>query len=998
MVRSQPEPVEQAPEGVVLSPGLDGAPDPAGRELDFPIVGVGASAGGLEALTELLGAVSGEAALSFLIVQHLDPTHESILAKLLGGSSNLTVVQATDRVTLRPGTVHVIPPDAQLVLEADGLRVVPGREPRRMPVDVLFQSLAQVAGERAIGVVLSGMGEDGAVGLREIKAAGGIGFVQDPQTARFDSMPRAALATGVADFVLTPRQIGLELERLAQHPYLHAPRPVVTEPMAISEAHLQRLYVLLRQATGVDFSFYKTPTIKRRLQRRMALRKAGDVEGYLAFLGEHPAEVRSLYQDMLIHVTRFFREPESFRALSETVFPEVARAQAGEAPVRVWVPGCSTGEEAYSVAIALEEFLGDRGPVGAVQVFATDISEAALERARLGQYPAGIAEDVSPERLRRFFVRLEGGYQISKPIRERCVFARQDLTRDPPFSKLDLIVCRNVLIYLGQPLQQRIISIFHYALRPTGFLMLGGSETTGPHGELFAVVDKKHRIYRKKLVDARPELEFAPAHAPAPGRRPRVPHPVPVRGNPSLDTEAMRVLLDRYAPPAVIVDADLVITQSRGRTGTFLELPTGGASLHLLKMAREGLLHGLRSAVDEARRTGKPARKEALNLRHDGRTLEVAVEAVPLSGVDGHLLIVFQGGPAGTHAAGEPGEPGHPGSARARGGSPSAPGGDAAHPEAEAHQLRLELESNREYLHSIIQDLEAANEELQSANEEILSSNEELQSTNEELDTAREELQSTNEEIQTVNEELHARNEELSRVNSDLVNLLGGLQMAIVIVDQQLRIRRFTPMAERVLNLIAADVGRRIGHIKPEIDCPNLEQLITRVIDEVTTVEREARDHRGGWYALRVRPYKSAENRIDGAVLSLVDISAAKQREREIRGARELAATLLELLPMPLALLDPSGRVRLANRALGELLGVDPAELPGRRAAELGPLWGSRELLDALERAGPEPVSVALPNPGGGGTPRSVTVSVRRLGSDDASSILMALASGTETL
>ena len=898
------------------------------------IAGVGASAGGLEAFTELLNALPEKPGLALVLVQHLAPQHESTLPYLLGSKTKLPVVQAANGMKVEPNHVYVIPPNVQMGIEAGALRLLPRPTDRSqyMPIDFFLRSLADSVQERAIGVILSGTASDGAVGVREIKAVGGITLAQDPATAKYDGMPRAAVATGAVDLVLPLDRLAEELVRIARHPYLCRPRPAAAperppaaDEMAVREDQLQDVFALLRTASSVDFKHYKLPTIERRLHRRMALHKLTSFDEYLQYLHAHSEEVQALYQDLLIHVTRFFREPESFQGLADVVFPQLIARQKDDNPIRVWVAGCSTGEEAYSVAITLLECLGDRAGTVPVQIFATDVSDQAIERARNGVYPASISGDVSPERLRRFFTRLDGGYRISKTVRDVCIFARQDLSRDPPFSRLDMVVCRNVLIYMTAALQRKLLTVFHYALKPHGFLMLGHAETIGMHAELFAIEEKRQRIYRKTpgLASLPTGGTFPSEHASLPAAR-RNPGVEPTTMGSSVQHEANRLVLDRYSPAGVIVDENLQIVQFRGQTGSFLEPAPGDPSMSLLKMAREGLLYGLRSALHAAGKNGTAVTKENLRVRRNGGWTTVNVEVVPLTAARGHHLVLFHvvPDPAKKPAA-------SPGTAAKRQPKAAAPDDDRV------RRLQDELAASREYLQSIIQEVEAVNEELQSANEEILSSNEELQSTNEELDTAKEELQSTNEELNTVNEELHGRNEELSRVNSDLMNLLGSVQIAIVIVSIDLRIRRFTPMAERVLNLIGSDVGRPIGHIKPNIDCPDLEQFIAAAIDTVTPQERDVQDRQGNWYSLQVRPYKNVENRIDGAVLALFDVHAARRQDGELRRVRGYADALFAAAPVPMVVLDGELRVRQANPAFCETFRFQPAELESRKLLDL---------------------------------------------------------------
>ncbi len=911
---------------------------------DFTIVGVGASAGGLEAFSQLLRALAPDSGLAIVLIQHLAPKHESLLATLLSDFTTMPVKQVSEETRLKPNHVYVIPPNYDMTVIGGALRLEARHETRlqHMPIDFFFRSLAEYAKGRAVGVVLSGTASDGSAGLREIKAAGGIAFAQSIQSAKYDGMPRAAIATGIVDMVLPPEEIARELLQIAHHPLLRRHQPADADGARLMEEHLQRIFFLLRSASGVDFTHYKLPTIRRRLQRRMVLNKIEDVEQYIKFLQQHPDEVKSLYQDILIHVTRFFREPESFDFLKSRIFGQIIKRRSGDQPIRIWVPGCSTGEEAYSVAIVLLEFLGDDANRTPIQIFATDVSNLSVEQARAGIFSENISSDVAPDRLRRFFTRVDASYRISKPVRDMVVFARQDLTRDPPFSKLDLIVCRNVLIYLGPVLQKRLMYVFHYALKPSGYLMLGGSETVGPYSDLFAMADKRHKIYTKKLTGLRngmdlPAVEYKQARDGLDNDKKPVADARPSSG---VQTEANRIILSKYAPPGVIVDEDLQIIQFRGQTGLFLEPAPGEASLHLLKMAREGLLYDLRTAVHEARKTGATVRRTGLHVKYKGRIHDVNIEVIPLavSGSDHHMLVIFQDVTA-PHQEDPP-----PRSARRARGKKGAKHLPPGAPSSERmNRLQKELAASREYLQSIIQDHEAANEELQSANEEILSSNEELQSTNEELDTAKEELQSTNEELNTVNEELQGRNEELSQVNSDLINLLGSVQIAIVMVASDLRIRRFTPMAEKVLNLIPSDIGRPIGDIKPNIDCADLGKLITEAIDNMRTLERQVEDRNGNSYLMRIRPYKNIENRIDGAVVALFESGMQGGLRAEIEA-------ILAVMRQPALLLDRELCVQMMNPAFGEFFKIPLQKVIGQTIDQIkGADWDLARLRDSLE-------------------------------------------------
>jgi two-component system CheB/CheR fusion protein len=894
---------------------------------DPMIVGIGASAGGLEAFTQLIAALPPDSGLALVLVQHLAPKQQSALPVLLAPHTTMPVIEVTDGVHIEPNHVYVIPPNMQLELVGDRLALSPrpGDRTQHTPIDTFFSSLAATAEARSIAVVLSGTASDGALGIRDVKAVGGITFAQKPASAKHDGMPRAAIATGMVDLVLTPAEIGAELGRLARHPYVPSLLNF-RDSIGMRDDQLRRIFDLLRPVSGVDFRHYKLPTIRRRLLRRMALHRLTEVNAYIQLLQGNPAELKSLFEDLLIHVTRFFREPESFEALAREVLPKLVEGRDQDQPLRVWVCGCATGEEAYSLAISLLEFLQKNQSDVRIQIFATDVSETAIEHARAGIYPASIAGDVGNDRLRRFFTRSDGNYRVSKAIRDLCVFAKQDLTKDPPFSRIDLVLCRNVLIYMDVVLQKKLIGLFHYALCPDGYLMLGQAETVGAQAALFTVTDKKHRIHRKKNAPGRAGVSpFPPIEYPVPLPRKRASLEV---GATELNLlgEVNRVILERYAPAGVVVDNDLQIVQFRGQTGPYLEPAPGEASLSLLKMAREGLLYGLRTALHAARKNKAPVRKGGLRLRIADRWRPVSVEVIPLLTLGRpHYLVLFEeDGTAPEHAPAR----------STRGGK------KGKKPDDGTVLLRRELAASREYLQSIIQELEAANEELQSANEEILSSNEELQSTNEELDTAKEELQSTNEELNTLNDELQSRNEEMSRINSDLMNLVGSVQIAIVIVSSDLRIRRFTPMAEKVLNLIATDLDRSIGHINPNIDCPNLEQLIADCMDSVTPIEREVQDRQGKWYSLRIRPYKSLDNKIDGAVLALFDVDQLKRSEQHARHAEAHAEAILRNTAAPMALLDADLRIRQANVAFAGLLDASVDKITGRQPGEVaGDAW-----------------------------------------------------------
>lgn len=911
------------------------------------IVGVGASSGGLDAFSQVLRSLPPEPGLALIFVQHMAPQHESMLASLLAGASTMPVLQVSEDTEIRVNHVYVVPPNRTLRYEHGVLAVHPRPQnaTQYTPINAFFESLADGLGERAVVVILSGSGGDGTEGVHAIKARGGIVLVQDPATAKFTGMPQTAIATSKVDVILTPEHIADELAYLAKQSPITALIPRKPgDSLTLEDQHLDEIFHILRIANGVDFSQYKLPTLQRRIQRRMVLQRVDSPSHYVKFLKDTPAEAAALFQDIFIHVTRFFRDPESFEFLSQKVFPALFEARRPDAPLRIWVPGCSTGEEAYSIAMKLTEYLEESKQNAAVQIFATDISDQAVEKARAAIYPASVVDEISPERIRRFFVPTDGHYRISKAIRDQCVFARQDLIRDPPFSKLDFIVCRNVLIYLGQPVQSKLISIFHYALKSNGYLMLGNAETIGAHAELFSVVDKTHRVYCKKIADRTRDVSFPVLYNPlaskiatetvSENRRPG-----------SMQAEVNRLILDRYAPSGVVVNDDMRILHFRGQTGRYIEPAPGDASLNLLKMCREGLTHALRGAIQNAQKKQSAVRREGLRVKCDGELLEVAIEVIPMKTLESgtNYLVLF-------HESKD--QVPDPLSERTRSLKKSArkTPGTKRTPADEVERLQSELVASRQYLQSIIQDLESTNEELQSANEEILSSNEEFQSTNEELDTAKEELQSTNEELNTVNEQLHSRNEELATINSDLVNLLNGVHIAIVIVARDLRLRRFTPIAESVLNLIPSDIGRPITQIKPNINFPELEKSILQVIDSVTVQHHEVQDSQGHWYSLTIRPYKSVDNRIDGAVITLFDTDEVRRFETQMQEAQEFAQGVLDTIQDGLVELNEEFRILRFNTAFCEFLHASESDLIGRFAWDVGRgQWSSDDLRAMLK-------------------------------------------------
>jgi len=845
--------------------------EPVQGPAPFPVVGIGASAGGLEAFSDLLKALPPNLGMAYVLVPHLDPQRESAFTQILERVTGMPVRQIENGMHVEPDHVYVIPPNCDLTISDSRLHIADREQPRtNTTIDTFLRSLASSQGANGIGIVLSGTGSDGTLGLTAVKGEGGITFAQDTHSAKYDGMPASAISSGCVDFILPAEEIARELARIHQHPYVAGTQLEPTEHPATS-TYMSQVFRILRRVTKVDFSDYKPPTIGRRIQRRMVLHKMDKLRDYVTLLHRDRNEVEALYQDLLINVTSFFRNPEAFDTLKQLVYPAILRAQT--APIRIWVPGCSTGEEAYSHAISLVEFLGEERAEVPIQIFGTDLSETSIQRARAANYKESIEADMGPIRLRRFFHKNDGGYQISKAIRDLCIFSTQNIFSDPPFSKIDLVSCRNVMIYLSQTLQKRVIPIFHYALNPTGFLMIGNTEgLLGAGSELFEMADKKHKIYRKKLVSTPMTFGFAvgrPVHDDAATEAPAPPalQPDALRTPIEIQREADRLLLTRYAPPAVVVNEHLEIIQSRGRTGPFLELAPGKASLNLLKMARSGLLFELQNAVEDARRTSAESERRNLRVETESGLRETTVRVIPFRSPiqdQNSFLVVFE---PETH----PVEHGPQL-------LPPLPLSEAE-PERDRQiaQLKQELSATREYLQSIIETQEATNEELQSANEEIQSGNEELQSTNEELQTSKEELESANEELHTVNEEMQHRNDLLTQLNNDLTNLLNSINLAMVMVGADLSVRRFTAQATSLLGLVSSDLGRPLPRLKLKIDVPHLETLMLDVIHEVQPRQLQVQDHNGKWLALRITPYRTLDNRIDGVVLTVLDRSALEE-------------------------------------------------------------------------------------------------------------------------
>lgn len=958
---------------------------------DFPIVGIGASAGGLEAFVELLKHLDLKTGMAFVLVQHLDPNHESLLTEILTRATTMPVLEATDHQLVEPNHIYVLPPNAGMTLDSGSLRLTPrdlSIRDEHLPIDAFFYSLALERKDSAIGVILSGTGTDGAKGLAAIIAEGGVTFAQERASAKFDAMPAAAIASGV-DFVLTPSGIASELANIANT--MRLPQSVTrTDDRVLLEKEpddLRKIMALLHTAKGLDFSHYKTPTIQRRTLRRMAMHnliKAGD---YVDHLKTHPAELDLLFEDILVKVTSFFRVPESFGALREHVFPALLKDRPQSAPVRIWVPGCATGEEAYSIAICFLEFMDEIASTTKIELFATDISEVALGKARLGLYSESIAEHVSPERLSRFFFKEGTGYRVTTRVRECCIFAKQNVAHDPPFSKLDLISCRNLLIYLAPGIQKRVMTAFHFALRSGGFLALGSAETIGAATDLFGVTDQTNKIYSKRpAVRGSAVSDFVIDNL---GRRvdSEFPSQVGYRGEPAkrldLKDQADRIILAKFGPPGVVINERMDVLQVRGDTSPYLTIPPGEATFNLLKMCRPGLLVDLRSGLHEAATHNEPLQRDSWITTSGQPTTAVTIHVLPFtdpSTAQRHSVVLFNLRAVPERATEEL-------------------TGEGA---KDLRRVERELSETKDYLNAIIEKEQATNEELKSASEEILSANEELQSTNEEMATTKEEMQASNEELTTVNDELQARNQELARVSSDLANLFGSVQIPIVMLSETLQVRRFTPAAEKVLNLSTEDLGRRLGDLAEKLRVVGLPALAAEVIESLNTKDQEVQDKDGRWYSLRIKPYRTGDNKIDGAVIALVDIDSLKRSFDQLKEAHDYADAIVQTAPVPLLVLDRDLRVISANEAFYRQFQVKETETKNVRIYDMGNgQWRSPRLRELLEDILPKDelmenfvVEHEFPHIGR----RFMRISARRLlqESDKASRILLAISDLTE--
>ena len=837
----------------------------------FPIVGIGASAGGLEALEDFFSHTPADSGMAFVVVQHLDPTHKGMMPELLQRVTSMPVTQVRDRMKVKRDCIYVIPPNKDLSLLHGVLHLIDPVAPRglRLPIDFFLRSLADDQHERAIAVILSGMGSDGTLGLRAIKEFAGLVLVQNPATAKFDGMPGSAINAGLADIVAEARDLPQRiLDFLTRVPQSGLDKPAPEPESPAQKSGLDKIVILLRARTGHDFSSYKKSTIYRRIERRMGIHQLARITDYVRYLRENPQEVDLLFKELLIGVTCFFRDPDAWNALQKIALPQLLTGTPTGHTLRAWVAGCSTGEEAYSLAIAFREVLEQIKPVGqfSLQIFATDLDPTAIETARQGRYPANIAADLSPERLNRYFVEDEGTYRVCSEIREMVVFAPQNVIMDPPFTKLDILCCRNLLIYLNGELQKKLLPLFHYSLNPGGLLFLGSAETIGNFTNLFAPLEGKSRLYRRGEHPARAaQVDF-------PSRLYLTPTAMPddVKAIPTTNIQALtdQLLLQRVAPAAVLVNAAGDILYISGRTGKYLEPPSGKANWNIHAMTRDGLRNELTLALPKALRDKTTVTQRGIHVDLNGssQTVDLSVLAIDEpEALRGMALIVF------ADVASPPAE---------------LPTGNSRRTPSRGRMAELEvaLQRARDEIQSVREEMQSQQEELKSANEELQSTNEELQSTNEELTTSKEEMQSLNEELQTVNAELQSKVDELSAANSDMKNLLNSTDIATIFLDGHLHVRRFTTQATRIFKLIAGDIGRPLSDIVTELQYPDLQSDAREVLRSLVFSEKQVQTGDGRWIMVKIMPYRTLDNVIDGVVITFTDISVSKKLEAELRG------------------------------------------------------------------------------------------------------------------
>ncbi|MFL5730365.1 MAG: CheR family methyltransferase [Cytophagaceae bacterium] len=902
----------------------------------FPVVGIGGSAGALGAFEQFFINIPEDSGMAFILIQHLSPNRESFLPEIISRNTRMDVFQVSDGMSIAPDRVYIIPPgkEMSIVDHKFNLSDLPPRN-QRLPIDTFFKALSEEYKDKAVGIILSGMGSDGLEGVKSIKKNGGIVMVQSLESSTYDSMPKHAIETGMVDFVLPVEDLPEKLINAVKHSSLERPKPQ-SMPEEDAASSMLKILQLVKRITGHDFFTYKENTLSRRIERRMNVHHLEKIKDYVKLLQQNPKEIEILFQEMLIGVTNFFRDPEAFQSLKQTVIPEIVRSKEKEQAIRIWVTGCSTGEEAYSIAIVLREYFNklESGHSWKVQIFATDIDNEAIDKARIGWYQANIVKDVSEERLKYFFIPKGSGYQIRKEIRDTVIFAPQSVIKDPPFTKLDLISCRNMLIYLKPETQKKLISVFHYALNKKGYLFLGASEGISGFGDLFSTADQKWRLFKRMDISSSlSELSNFP-HLPhienTEVKNEKMSSKKHVPGN--MLEAIQKSLLNSYAPPSVIINKNGDIIYVNGHTGRYLELPIGQITLNIFSMAREGLKFEIDSALKELNNHNTTVIRNNVRIKIDSTYILVNLTVKDLSESNdlyGLILLIIEEIPAVEDA-------------EILKHSENVPQNKTI------EELKKELEFIKKQYKNTIEEKEASIEEITSVNEELQSINEELQSSNEELTTSKEEMQSLNEELVAVNAELNTKMIEYTQITNDMRNLLDSTQIATIFLDQKLNLKRFTPTASKIIKLISADVGRPITDIASNLTYTNLENDIREVLDRLSTKEKQVKTTDGTSFAMRISPYRTVDNYIEGVVITFTDISIHNQLSDE-KFARIFAENIVNTVRQPLIVLDKDLHIMSVNEAFYKNFKVLPLDTKGKNLFEIGNgQWNIPELKKLL--------------------------------------------------
>jgi two-component system CheB/CheR fusion protein len=844
----------------------------------FPIVGIGASAGGLEALEQFLSNVPENSGLAYVVIQHLDPTQKGMLPELLQRISKMKVIQVKDRMTIKPNCVYVIPPNKSMSILRGVLHLFEPMESRglRLPIDFFFRSLADDLQELAVGIILSGMGSDGSVGLRAIKEKNGIVMVQDPGTAKYDSMPHNAIESVLVDIIAPSTELPARLMDYLKHV------PVVTADLDIEikdKSSLEKIIILLRTYTGNDFSLYKKNTVYRRIERRMGIHKIDKIASYVHFLQENPKEVDILFKELMIGVTSFFRDTIVWKILKESVFPNILTEHKNGSILRAWIPGCSTGEEAYSLAIVFKEALEKMNPHSdiSLQIFATDLDNAAIEIARKGVFPVNIVADVSPERLNRFFTITDEGYRVNTEIREMVVFALHNIIMHPPFTKIDILSCRNLLIYMDAELQKKLLKLFFYSINPEGIMVLGSAETPGKQSHLFTPVDTKCKIYKRSITSQIPELFDFPSSF-SRTKPVYVEKQIPVSPTVNIQTLADQLILQYFSPAGVLVNENGDIIYISGHTGKYLEPAVGKANMNIFAMLREGLHNEFPPAFRKAITKKEPVILRNLKIGTNGKTqtLNIKIQWIDQPELLKSMVMVIFSDLEEI--------PDIKTLSKTR---------KKISDKIRQSELEIELLISREEIQNTLEEMQTSQEELKSTNEELQSTNEELQSTNEELTTSKEEMQSLNEELQTVNAELQSKLDDYSRLNNDMKNLLNSTDIATLFLDKELNIRRFTIQATKIFKLIKSDIGRPFTDLVTDLIYPGLEADSIEVLRTLVFMQKQIPAKDGRWFSIRIMPYRTSDDRIDGLVITFINLSDLKQVEVKLHETEQMNSLLL---------------------------------------------------------------------------------------------------------